>query len=612
MADVNNAPVPQSDAAMDTSTTPATPLMSGIRIVPDAPPVEAVTHTGNAGNFETQYMHSQWIQVPNIPTWSTGQLPGTILWQSPIHPMINRCTDFMSQVYSAWSGGFDFKIKVVGTAFHGGWLAFTRVPPHVPLSSLKRVDDFTMFETVYLDPKATDCADIQVMDQRPILYHLNTIPLREPQDGETTRDQFLDSLSFGGRLVMWVSGQLLTSSTGSQTIHVLIWTKPGAQFTFAQVIPPGVTDIGGNEDVYARIADAVVGYQPLANWANIGEELVSIPAEFYDRAIALSTDCVDLNGDVINDINGDHFPDFYRKYFSTLKVPIKVASVPLNSQMLLYDLPGKIATDAIAFPPWGAADGVWPLIDPNDYVLAEAFPLPHFILASHNNYTRGVNSSNSQEMVKTKTFATTAPYSATPCPHYSLQVTGGFSSDTFKTGEYPKDFMYGQASNVSFNAEFAASRDYCAAISLDLSQWSPPNGESYVLFYTGDSVFDDIACAQTYAFKKLCASGVLSRFFSRTSTLVFSLNDKVSGAPAMYIRLLSTGLFTTNASKNFIHINANTVTLQYVGTYRINDGLPSIPVGDRLAALINTAVVRPSKEGVTSGIDTVISALRTL
>jgi hypothetical protein len=193
-----------------------------------APVIEGPLHTAtNPRDSLEDYLKKQHITLANF-RWSTSQLPGTILYSVPITPLRgNNIMAYYAQLFNAWNGGIEYQTKVAGTGFHAGALGMARIPPNIPPSSLKSVNDFTVFEYSVIDPKTLEAITKYIPDQKQVLYHYMTADLTDPN-------------AIGGYFVVFVILQLNTSSTGSSAIDVQVFNKLNNEFHFHQVIPPSL------------------------------------------------------------------------------------------------------------------------------------------------------------------------------------------------------------------------------------------------------------------------------------------------------------------------------------------------------------------------------------
>lgn len=192
-----------------------------------APATEVPSHVGQT-NVLDPYFYTQFLSVANL-TWSTSQLPGTMLWYTPIHPSAsNNILAYVSKIYNTWGGGFDYMLKVAGTGFHAGALALVRLPPNISPQTLTTVEQITAFEWELFDPKQLEMVTRTLIDQKNIMYHYGKLNLDDPT-------------TFGGYLALFVLMPLNTSSTGLNQINVRLFCRASPDFTVAQIIPPTVS-----------------------------------------------------------------------------------------------------------------------------------------------------------------------------------------------------------------------------------------------------------------------------------------------------------------------------------------------------------------------------------
>lgn len=236
------------------STAPPVPSGNGTAVDPDvidSGPISKLrageeqtkgpltSHVGQS-NRPDRYIYDHFIQLATF-TWSTTQLPGTLLFSVPIHPArMNWVISYLTALYNCWSGGFQFAVKVAGTGFHAGSVVFCRIPPNLDPQTITNPQDFTVFEWSYLDPKELDLKGFQVMDQKPFEYHYNPLNVDNPN-------------SFGGHFAVYVQMPLATSSTGNQQVSIMVLNKADENFNVAQVIPVQNNTIGIDYRDYENI-----------------------------------------------------------------------------------------------------------------------------------------------------------------------------------------------------------------------------------------------------------------------------------------------------------------------------------------------------------------------
>lgn len=228
----NNPPIPELIGEPATGSTFSSTDASGLDVPAiagrPASTVEGPRHANVSNDDILGYLKKQHLALQRF-TWSTSQLPGTLLVSIPITPLrANSIVSYLSGIYNAWNGGLEYQAKVAGTGFHAGALGIARIPPNINPSSFKTVAQFTAFEYSVIDPKTLEAVSKHIPDQRPIMYHY-------------MNEDFSDPNNIGGYFVIFVILQLNTSSTGTNQIDVQIFNKLAPDFRFIQVIPPSLT-----------------------------------------------------------------------------------------------------------------------------------------------------------------------------------------------------------------------------------------------------------------------------------------------------------------------------------------------------------------------------------
>nr|QJI53541.1 MAG: hypothetical protein 3 [Picornavirales sp.] len=185
---------------------------------------EVSSHSGQKNSFDFS-IHRQFIPTDTF-LWSTAATRGTLLWSTPIHPSrANPLIAYLSGMYNTWGGSIEYNFKVAGTGFHAGALAFVRIPPNKDPKHYNNPSSWGAFEYVVMDPKTLEVMSVDVIDQRPLMFHYMNFDPKDP-------------MTFGGYLACYVLIPLNTSSTGSQTIAVQVFDRPGTTFTLNQLIIP--------------------------------------------------------------------------------------------------------------------------------------------------------------------------------------------------------------------------------------------------------------------------------------------------------------------------------------------------------------------------------------
>lgn len=192
----------------------------------DSRPSESgeLAHTGNSETLRG--LHNQHTIVKGTFPWSTNDPVGTILFALPNHP--SECNWLVEHIYSifwAWIGFFMVDVRVLGTAFMGGSLAFVRVPPTYTLEQVMSMtrEDISIFDYVEVDPKDVSTSGFPMKDFRSEHFHYSQFSDKDPR-------------SFGGWLVCMVWGKLSVSpNTDGAALDVLVRTR--GQYEFYQPRP---------------------------------------------------------------------------------------------------------------------------------------------------------------------------------------------------------------------------------------------------------------------------------------------------------------------------------------------------------------------------------------
>lgn len=231
----NNPPMPELIGEPATGATFSSTDSSGLDVPAiagrPAATIEGPRHANvNASDDIMGYLKKQHIALQRF-TWSTTQLPGTLLVSIPITPLrANNIVSYLAGIFNAWNGGLEYQAKVAGTGFHAGALGIARIPPNLDPTTFKTVSQFTAFEYSVIDPKTLEAVSKHIPDQRPIMYHYMS-------------DDFSDPNNIGGFFCIFVILQLNTSSTGTNQIDVEIFNKLAPDFRFIQVVPPNLPNI---------------------------------------------------------------------------------------------------------------------------------------------------------------------------------------------------------------------------------------------------------------------------------------------------------------------------------------------------------------------------------
>jgi len=272
----------------DSTTGQATPI-SALQAPQAQTDAEIVPHAGQS-NRPDEYIYTNFVQLTSL-SWTTAQLPGTLLYSTPIHPdRANPIIAYLTKIYNAWCGSLEYRVKIAGTGFHAGALAFVRVPPNIDPTTLTSPSDFTVFEWEFFDPKQLETCARFVMDQRNVMYHYRPLDITDRQ-------------TFGGYFCIYVLQQLNTSSTGINQISVNVWNRAGPDFAVSQIIPPSIANSisGPDYSAFTKLIDATSTSNPILDCASVTEIAMTILPVLSSGRYG----CVNLNGE---DVSSPYVP----------------------------------------------------------------------------------------------------------------------------------------------------------------------------------------------------------------------------------------------------------------------------------------------------------------
>nr|AXF54055.1 polyprotein [Sapovirus GI]AXF54059.1 polyprotein [Sapovirus GI] len=152
--------------------------------------------------------------------WNDRMPTGTFLGSLSLHPNINPYTSHLSGMWAGWGGSFEARISISGSGMFAGRIIASVIPPGVDPTSIR---DPGVLPHAFVDARITDPVSFMIPDVRNVDYH--RMDITEPTC----------SLGF------WVYQPLLNpfSTTAVTTCWVSIETKPGGDFDFCLLKPPG-------------------------------------------------------------------------------------------------------------------------------------------------------------------------------------------------------------------------------------------------------------------------------------------------------------------------------------------------------------------------------------
>lgn len=526
--------------AIDSTGTVPAPVSS---IQAPAAPSEAdvVPHTGQQ-NMIDPLIYMQWVTIATI-SWTTSQLPGTLLYSTPIHPRRgNTWLQWLSHMYNTWAGDLEYQFKIAGTGFHAGALTFVRLPPNISPDTVTTPSQFTCFEWSLQDPKTLEPIGKSVMDQRRQLYHY------------TMELNLLDPNTFGGYFCVFVTQRLNTSSSGSQAIDLMIWNRPGPNFSYSQLIPPSLSQTPTNYNEYEELFNPDFTTPMTIDWFRVTELFASpsIPAIATGRYGTVNIDGV---------THGE-------RYVPWLNLPYAMTTsangLVLNMPRLLTG-PGEpqLQTDA-------------PSLSVGRYLT--------FLATSggtqRGNISWGLNGSTGDP---SSNFATTT----VPSPTYwgEPSVTGSIVP-TVNANSWTIDSVSfeNRTDNLPlFTPAGAETIVWFRAHHLSLRRWATP----------GTGHIDVMQTKEQADFLRSTGNSGLDA----NTCLLFNLTDRASDLPLFPIKLYPEGYFTIPQRSTNLLLSFSSVKLVFVSTIGRNDTL--IPQ----AAHVQNQLLYQAARGVRGVVD---------
>nr|CAE54863.2 polyprotein [Sapovirus Hu/Chiba/000764/2000] len=152
--------------------------------------------------------------------WNDRMPAGTFLGSVSLHPNINPYTSHLSGMWAGWGGSFESRVSISGSGVFAGRVVASVIPPGVDPSSIR---DPGVLPHAFVDARITEPVSFMIPDVRNTDYHR--------MDGNEP------TCSLG----LWVYQPLINpfSTSAVSTCWVSIETKPGGDFDFCLLKPPG-------------------------------------------------------------------------------------------------------------------------------------------------------------------------------------------------------------------------------------------------------------------------------------------------------------------------------------------------------------------------------------
>nr|CAE54868.1 structural protein [Sapovirus Hu/Chiba/010658/2001] len=152
--------------------------------------------------------------------WNDRMPTGTYLGSVSLHPNINPYTGHLSAMWAGWGGSFDVRLSISGSGIFAGRIIASVIPPGVDPTSIR---DPGVLPHAFVDARIVEPVSFVVPDVRAVDYHR------------------MDGTEPTCSLGFWVYQPLLNpfSTTALSTCWVSVETKPGGDFDFCLLRPPG-------------------------------------------------------------------------------------------------------------------------------------------------------------------------------------------------------------------------------------------------------------------------------------------------------------------------------------------------------------------------------------
>lgn len=222
-----------------------------------------------------QLLHTNWI-FDRTFTASTTMPAGTILYVKPIHPLEwNWPNKRVASMFNVWTGSGKIRYRPLATAWYGGSIRVGFLPPNMTMAQVMNtpLEVLTSYPNRDIDPKNTDWVDFRGPDQREISYHYMA-----PFDDT-------DRQNFGGYLVFYVAGKLVTQAPDFTTIQFI--TELAGDFMYDQPSPRALEPVNDLIHPLGSASNVSISNQPLCDSGDNGvgsavqinvSTLLSLPA----------------------------------------------------------------------------------------------------------------------------------------------------------------------------------------------------------------------------------------------------------------------------------------------------------------------------------------------
>ncbi|UHK03102.1 MAG: capsid protein [Sanya dicistrovirus 2] len=196
-----------------------------------------------SGEDQMSFAHilRKWIYMDRFKFNQTDK-PNAVIWYWPVSPMscrksvvadsrrLNHETmlSFLGKSFAAWRGTIEYKFRIISTSFHTGRIELAFVPGAAEDDNVANID-FSKVDKKIIDLRETCEYTYSV----PFVFNEMFCPVRLTYPGLLEDLRITDSIPTGV-LYVRVINSLRNPSTASPSIEVVVETRAGVDFEFAQ------------------------------------------------------------------------------------------------------------------------------------------------------------------------------------------------------------------------------------------------------------------------------------------------------------------------------------------------------------------------------------------
>lgn len=469
-----------------------------------------------------QLLHTNWIYDSTF-TAATTMPAGTILFTKPIHPMEwNWPNRRVSSMFNLWTGSGKIRYRPLATAWYGGSIRVGFLPPNLTLQEINNMplEVLTSYPNKDIDPKNTAWVDFRGPDQREIAYHYMA-----PFDDS-------DRQNFGGYIVFYVAGKLVTQAPEFTTIQFIV--ELAGDFMYDQPSPRALVPSAAIEQPLGSAVLHNLFYQPICDSLDSGRgNVVQVCAS---SIVSLSAgggtmSSVGVPQSLLKNVEGLDPLTFRAQWAAITSKPSTYSSIQSTGGLL-----------------------------PNIHTYTNSVPHSNREYRDELYVINAANPSTDPAAKINIKFFKTSNTGSTP---FSCSVVPDGNEDVLQNDlAIPGDIRIATMSSTT-----PINPALTPANHMKLTPQAA--GESIVIFGNLDT--------RQYAPQTICMSEELGNWPKDQSaddiSWLYNLVNK-NGTPLMTIRLNPNGMFTTNATTSPVLYTASFLLLKYFGTLPLSSPLP--------------------------------------